>query len=117
MEIILKNVQLRGYHGVTELENITGTDFCIDILIRMNELNPDEIIQLSDTIDYGSVFELLRKEFSKTELLLETLSTRIMNKIFDNFLKAEEVEITILKLNAPIIGFDGKAGIKMKKKR
>ncbi|MFN5423039.1 MAG: dihydroneopterin aldolase [bacterium] len=117
MEIILRDIKLMGYHGVTELERKAGTDFCIDIVIKMNEHSENGISQLSDTIDYSSVYSLLSNEFAIPEQLLETLAVRIVNKILSAFSTAQQVELTILKVNAPIAGLDGKVGIKFKKSR
>lgn len=108
---------MTGYHGVTELERKVGTTFCIDLVINVEANTPDENLQLSDTIDYTIVYELLKDEFSKSEQLLESLGNRILDKILNTFSIANRVEITILKLKAPIAGIEGKVGVKLCKTR
>lgn len=117
MDIILKDIRLFGYHGVTELEQLSGTTFCIDLYISINIDVTNETIELSDTIDYSTVYELLKIEFAQPEQLLETLGNRISQKILNTFNLANQVEITIMKLNAPIAGLEGQVGIKLKKSR
>jgi dihydroneopterin aldolase len=116
MEIILKDINLFGYHGVTDLERISGTEFCINIsiVLKSNEQNP--IIQLSDTIDYSDVFTLLKVEFAKPEQLLEVLANRIASEIEKKFKLAQSVELSIMKVNAPIAGLNGQVGVKIIKK-
>ena len=116
MEIILKDIKLFGYHGVTDLERISGTEFSINITIgtKNNEQNP--IIQLSDTIDYSDVFTLLKIEFAKPEQLLEVLANRILSAIVKRYTIAQAVELTIMKVNAPIPGLDGQVGVRIIKK-
>lgn len=108
---------MTGHHGVTELERKVGTAFCIDLVINIEKHPQVETLQLSDTIDYSIVYELLKNEFSRSEHLLESLGNRIIDKILNTFTTANRVEITILKLNAPIIGIEGKVGVKISKTR
>jgi dihydroneopterin aldolase len=115
IQVLLKNIQLHGYHGVHSLETITGTNFTINLVIDANIKNGD--LLLEDTIDYASVFELLQYEFAQTEVLLENLSNRIIQKIFATFIQAEQIELTILKNDAPIAGFCGQVGIRYSKTR
>jgi|688.fasta_scaffold136744_2 dihydroneopterin aldolase len=115
MEIILKDIKLFGFHGVTELERISGTEFCINISISIESNENRAITQLSDTIDYSEVFLLLKDEFAKPELLLEVLANRIASAVVKKYIIAQTVELTIMKLNAPIAGLDGQVGIKLKK--
>ena len=117
MEIILKDIKLMGYHGVTELERKTGTEFSIDLSIVLAGNDDLGIWNLSDTIDYTSVHDLVKTEFALTEQLLETLANRIIRKILDKYQLAQEVIITIMKTNAPIVGLDGQVGIRVKKTR
>lgn len=108
---------MTGYHGVTELERKVGTVFCIDMVINIKEHPQGQILQLSDTIDYSSVYELLKTEFSISEQLLESLGNRISEKILNTFSIAYHVDITIMKLKAPITGLEGKVGVKISKTR
>jgi dihydroneopterin aldolase len=73
---------------------------------------PQRTINLDETIDYASVYSLIKEEFSHTEQLLENLSLRIIQKIFMTFNQAENISLTIIKKNAPIIGFKGQVGVK-----
>ena len=113
MQIVLKDIELFGFHGVHPLENKLGTTFKIDLLIETKDKN---IQQLSDTIDYEKVFLILKEEFSKTEQLLEVLADRIISKIISVFSDISMVEICIFKINPPISSFQGKVGIKKSKK-
>jgi|1048.fasta_scaffold00046_20 dihydroneopterin aldolase len=115
IQVLLNNIQLHGYHGVHSLEKITGTNFTINLVIDANIAEGN--LLLEDTIDYASVFELLKYEFAQTEDLLENLSNRIIQKIFTTFIQAEKIELTILKNDAPITGFCGQVGIRFCKTR
>lgn len=113
MQILLKDVILFGLHGVHPLEKKVGTPFRINIQI---DLDPDVSIQsLVDTLDYALVFSTLKKEFQVTEDLLEVLIERIISSIALLSSHINTIDISIIKLNAPIIGFKGEVGVRKQK--
>lgn len=109
LKIHLKDVRLYGFHGVHPLENKVGLEFVIDLSIDVK--SSKQKLELSDTIDYETVFKLLKKEFSIPEALLENLANRIIEKIQFNYPLATAVNISIAKIGAPIQHFNGKVGI------
>ncbi len=113
MQIILKDILLFGYHGVHELERIVGTHFRINVLIDCD--NSKSIQALNDTVDYASVFTLVKHEFQETESLLEVLIERMIQSIINSFSSVKSVDISIVKLNPPIAGFQGEVGVRLKK--
>lgn len=113
MQIILKDVFLYGFHGVHPLEQKVGTRFRINLKIDLDTDHP--IQSLSDTLDYAMVFEIVRKEFAKTEALLEVLLDRITSAVSALSSKIKTIDITIEKLNAPISGFQGEVGVRLNK--
>ncbi|MEN9952405.1 MAG: dihydroneopterin aldolase [Bacteroidota bacterium] len=113
MQILLKDVVLFGLHGVHPLEKKVGTLFKINIQI---DLDPGISVQsLSDTLDYAQVFALLKKEFQVTEDLLEVLIERIISSIALLSSNIKIIDISIIKLNAPINGFQGEVGVRKQK--
>jgi dihydroneopterin aldolase len=113
MQIILNDILLHGFHGVHPLEKKVGTAFRIDIQI---DLDPSVSVQnLSDTVDYAEVFTLLKKEFQVAEDLLEVLTERIISSIALLSSNITTIDISIVKTNAPIAGFQGEVGVRLKK--
>jgi dihydroneopterin aldolase len=113
MQILLKDVTLFGLHGVHPLEKKVGTPFRINIQI---DLDPGLSIQsLNDTLDYAEVFATLKKEFQVTEDLLEVLIERIITSIALLSSNIKTIDISIIKLNAPISGFQGEVGVRKQK--
>ena len=113
MQILLKDVVLFGLHGVHPLEKKVGTTFRINIQI---DLDPGTSVQsLSDTLDYAEVFATLKKEFQVTEDLLEVLIERIIASIALLSSNIKTIDISIIKLNAPITGFQGEVGVRKQK--
>jgi 7,8-dihydroneopterin aldolase/epimerase/oxygenase len=116
MQILLRNIQLYGYHGITTLENKCGTHFAIDMTITLK--SNMTIKALEDTIDYVQVYKLLRAQFCEPHSLLEVLAEKILQQVFFQFSShVEEAEISIMKLNPAVAGFQGSLGVSVKKKQ
>jgi dihydroneopterin aldolase len=113
MQILLKDVVLFGLHGVHPLEKKVGTSFRINIQIDLDATV--SIQSLSDTLDYAQVFDKLKKEFQVTEDLLEVLIERIIASIALLSSNIKTIDISIIKLNAPITGFQGEVGVRKQK--
>jgi dihydroneopterin aldolase len=113
MQILLKDVVLFGFHGVHPLEKKVGASFKINIQIDLD--TSVSIQSLSDTLDYAQVFETLKKEFQIKEDLLEVLIERIIASIALLSSNIKTIDISIIKLNAPINGFQGEVGVRKQK--
>jgi dihydroneopterin aldolase len=113
LKIHLKDIKLYGYHGVHPLENKVGLEFIIDLSIMIKR--DQQKFQLTDTIDYESIFLLLKEEFTKTESLLENLGNRIIQRIHADFPSTQSIDLTIMKIGAPISNLQGKVGISISK--
>lgn len=111
--VLLKDIRIRGGHGVEEAENSWGTHFRISISIEMKTDPPFQSI--SDTIDYAGVLELLRSVFSERTALIENLALNIHNAITEKYSNVASTEISIFKEDPPIRGLEGEVGIKFKK--
>ena len=113
MKIILKDIELYGFHGVHELERKVGVNFMVDIVMQIKILEKD--LQLHDTIDYAAVFSILKTEFAIPTRLLESLAINISDAIKIQFPKLSSISIKIMKIGAAIDGLQGKVGIEYDK--
>lgn len=108
--IELKGLQFYAYHGIYEAEKKTGGNFEADIIIK-HQPAAIPILHLHETIDYTEIYSLVQMAVQQPTPLLETLVTNIASSILTTFSLAEEVSVTIKKLQPPIIGFTGEVAI------
>ena len=110
LSIHLHNIILFAHHGIYEEEKLLGNQFELNITIRHS---PEKIPvkHLSDSIDYVSVYELVKKRMAIATPLLETVVTEIAVEILQRFALAEQVSISIRKMYPPITGMIGSVGI------
>ena len=115
LTIQLHQLQFRAYHGLYEKEKLTGNDFEVDAVIRYHPLK--KIQSIDETINYEGVFKLIEDRMEIATPLLETVAMEIAYEILDRFLLAEEVKISIKKINPPIKNIKGNVGVSFELKR
>lgn len=111
----LHHVRLFGYHGLHEEEKILGNEFELNILMKV-EAAKEERISIQDTINYATVYELIKQIFTEREDLLETICIKISTAIKENFPQTKKLSIQIIKLHPPITSFIGSVSVTYTKK-
>jgi dihydroneopterin aldolase/2-amino-4-hydroxy-6-hydroxymethyldihydropteridine diphosphokinase len=106
-EIIIKNLNLFGYHGVKEIEKKNGQNFCYNIEILLNKDNflseNKNEDNLENTLNYSEVIKIVKDINNNRRFnLLETLTQTITDKIFEISPLVEKVSVRIEKTSPPI---------------
>ena len=112
--IELKEVRFFAFHGCYELEQKSGTDFIVNLKVWYQP-KPDSDFQLKDTVNYVSLFELVKKEMQIPTALLETLISKMEVSIHHLFPEIKEIAISIEKQNPPILNMAGNVAVSFKK--
>lgn len=107
--IHLKNVQLYGKHGLFPGEQLTGGMFTLNIDCRFEHAST--VTQLEETVDYESVYQLVRKKFEEPYALLETLAAELAAEIYKGFPFLSEISVNIIKQKPPIGALNGSTGV------
>ena len=64
-KIFLKNIRFHAYHGVLEQENTVGNDYLVNLSLEYDFTRAIQTDELSGTINYAEVYELLKREMAK----------------------------------------------------
>ena len=115
MVIELKEIELYAYHGVGEAERTTGGRYMVNAKIAYKEGNAS-FKELGETINYATLFEIVRQRMALPSALLESVATDIIREIKHQFNTVNEIECSIYKIQAPIPYLKGKVGITLHKK-
>lgn len=107
--LFLENVLLYGAHGAYAEEETLGNSFLIDIKLYGDFSKAIASDQLSSTIDYEQVFEILKEEVGRPVHLLEHLSGNIIERLRVIPL-VKGCEIWLRKNNPPLDGQVGNSG-------
>lgn len=110
MTIELRDLHFHAFHGLYPEERKTGNDF--RVALDVDYIPSDEIItQIGDTLNYASLYTIVRKAMQTPVDLLETLVMQITDTIHLEFPQAIRIRISIHKLHPPIEQFTGEVGV------
>ncbi len=110
MEISLTGLLFHAFHGLYEEEKKLGGDFEVNLTVSFHPIK-FPVIQLEETIDYSRLYNLVTEVMTIPQPLIETVMISLSKKIFDTFSIAETVQISITKINPPIIAFQGRTTV------
>ena len=102
--ISIEGMEFFAYHGCFAEEQIIGTKFIVDIFMNVNTSKAEISDNLHDTVNYQSVYELVKEEMKTKSKLLEHVGRRILDKIETTFPEVEKSKIKIRKMNPPLGG-------------
>ncbi|MBR0045293.1 MAG: dihydroneopterin aldolase [Bacteroidaceae bacterium] len=100
--IIIKGMRVYAYHGVMEQERKVGGSFTIDAEVDADFSAAMLTDNLSDTISYADLHQLIRQEMAIPSQLLEHVAGRIADTIFKHFPQSEAIRLRIMKENPPM---------------
>jgi dihydroneopterin aldolase len=76
----IKAAHFHAYHGYYEQEQLYGHTFIVDCEIQLAS-SPGAHDELSDTLNYEVLYQIIADEISRTKKLLETVIQAIIAKI------------------------------------
>jgi dihydroneopterin aldolase len=110
LTIELKQLLFFANHGLFAEERKTGNEFEVNLLVSYQP-SSGTITDISDTVNYVQLYNLLKTEMQKPRNLLETFVMEVTELIHSSFQKIRKVEISITKLHPPIAKFTGTVGV------
>lgn len=103
-QIELRGLTFRAYHGVLPEEREQGNTFVVDLLLDADIRRAVLTDELSDTVNYAEVYEVVAREMAVPSLLLEYVCGRIATALLDAFAALQRVRVSVTKKNPPIEG-------------
>lgn len=114
----ITNLAIFAHHGVYGGENEIGQRFFIDVSVDTDTREAARTRNLSRTIDYAKLAEVVSAAFlEKNEQLLETVIERIATRVLDRFDLAQAVDVTIRKPSVPIDAIVDHVAISIRRSR
>lgn len=116
-KVALEGLQFHAYHGVYDHERNTGNKFEVDIIVETDFSQAAQHDELKGTVDYVTLFEIIKAEMQVPSKLIETVAEKIIERVLAELPAVLQVELKVAKLNPPIGGECSKAWIKIVKRR
>ena len=112
--IELKDLRFYSHHGLYAEEKKIGGEFGVDAAIAYTPIS-GTVTDISETINYVSLYNLIKAQMDEPRELLETLSMEIAEAIHSSFRGIKRVEVSITKLHPPMPSFQGKVSVSYSK--
>ena len=115
--IFLRNVRFHAFHGVLPQERQVGGDFLVNLRVDYPVEKAMESDEVGDTLNYATLFDLVKREIQIPSQLLEHVAGRIAKAIMADFPAVTSIDLELTKLNPPMGADSDGAGIFLKVKR
>lgn len=106
LSIHLKDLLFQGFHGLYAEEKLTGNQFLVNLHVHYVP-QAGVIKNLGETLNYETLFLLVKKRMQEPAELLETIAMELAEAVLELFKMAEAVFVSIEKIKPPIESMDG----------
>ncbi len=111
--ILLKEVRFYAYHGVMPQERKVGGDFTVSLRVGVDLTRPVASDDVADTLNYATLYEVVKREMAIPSQLLEHVAGRIGQAVLDAFPQVTSIDLTLMKLNPPMGADSEGAGVEL----
>ena len=115
--IALEGLEFHAFHGVYPHERESGNWFEVDVAVETDFSLAAATDELIGTVNYETLFKIVKAEMEQPSKLLETVAEKIANDVLEIFPNVLSVEFKISKINPPIGGKCKKATVSLLKRR
>jgi len=111
--VFLRNVRFFAFHGVLPQERSVGGDYLLNLRVGYPVEKAMESDEVGDTLNYATLFDLVKREMAIPSQLLEHVAGRIVKAITAAFPAVTSVDLELTKQNPPMgVDADG-AGVEI----
>ena len=102
--ISIENMEFYAFHGYYQEEQVVGSKFLVSLTIETDLDKAASEDSLKDTINYFTVYRLVKEQMEKKSKLLENIAKRIIDTIYNHFNGIQKVTVKVSKMNPPMGG-------------
>lgn len=113
--IELDGMEFFAFHGCFKEERIIGNRFLVNVSLNVDTKLAEETDDLTNTVNYQTIFKIVKKEMSVPSKLLEHLSRRIIDKISEQYPLVKEITVKVSKVHPSLGGKIDHVSVTLKK--
>lgn len=102
--IRVNDIRVFTNHGCLDEEARIGSEYRVDIEVKADLQKSAQTDDLTDTVDYVHLNQIVKEEMAIRSKLLEHVAQRILDRIFKEIQLVDEAEVSVAKINPPIGG-------------
>ena len=103
-QIAIEGIELYAYHGCLEEESKIGGKYRVDIYVETDYAEASETDDLGKTVDYGQVYDIVKKEMAQRSKLIEHVARRIANNLAKSIKQKADYKVVLTKYQPPVNG-------------
>lgn len=111
--IYIKELRVRAYHGCLEQERTVGNDYVINLQVAYPWHDAAEGDDLTKTLNYATLADIIRQEMAVPASLIETVAQRTAQRILSLTANVQSVDLEITKIAPPMSCDCHGAGVKI----
>lgn len=115
--VALEGLEFHAFHGVYPHERESGNFFEVDVSVETDFTEAEESDDLSGTVNYETLFRIVKEEMDMPSRLLESVAANIVTHIMNDLPAVKSVSLKISKLNPPIGGKCRSSYVKVSRQR
>lgn len=100
--IYINDLRFHAFHGVMPQERLTGNDYSVDLRVGYDVSSAMLSDHVNDTVNYATLYEIVRQEMSVPSQLVERVAYRIADRISRRYLDVTRMDVRVTKLNPPL---------------
>lgn len=116
-KVKITNIRVYAHHGCLREESIVGSEYSVDVTVETNLSKASVSDELSDTVDYVHIHQIVKEEMQIASKLLEHVAKRIIDRALTEIVMVDDVEVSVSKINPPIGGDVEKVTVVLSSKR
>lgn len=109
--IRVEGIRLYAFHGCLPEEAKIGSEYIVDVVIETDFSEAAKNDDLSKTIDYLTVFGIVKEQMAIRSKLIEHVAKRISDKLKSTLPAIQKLEVTVTKINPPVNGAVGSTSV------
>jgi 7,8-dihydroneopterin aldolase/epimerase/oxygenase len=102
--IAAEGMRFHAFHGLLDEEQKICGEYVVDAYIHADLGPASESYSIENTVDYSSIYALVKEEMSQSSRLIESVAQRILNRAMKQFENIQRLEIKVTKINPPVGG-------------
>ncbi|MCE3279464.1 MAG: folB [Bacteroidetes bacterium] len=103
-KILVEGISVYAYHGCLEEEAKIGCNYLVDVTMETDFTEAAKTDDLSKTIDYVTVYNIVKKQMAIRSKLIEMVGQRIVDELKKELRALKKIEVKVTKLNPPMNG-------------
>lgn len=109
--ISINDIKIYAYHGCLGEEAIIGGNYIVNVKILTDYSRAAVNDELTQTVDYCRVYEIVKREMAIRSHLIEHAASRIATALKNEIKRIEKVKVTLIKIVPPVNGDVGSVSV------